>query len=128
VHAVPFGQPGQPVVPQSVPHSLPFLTPSEQDWQLVVPHTYGAVQVVWAPGTQLPLPLQASAAYCTLPLHEALPHWVPEGWYSQAPALQTPVVPQLVEEVAVHSALGSVPSVTLAQVPVVWPVSAAVHA
>jgi hypothetical protein len=59
VHAVPFGQPGQPAAPQSTPHSLPFLAPSLHDWHVVDgPQTYGAGQVVWLPATQLPVPLQ----------------------------------------------------------------------
>jgi hypothetical protein len=63
-----------------------------------------------------------------LPLHEAAPHWVPVPYISQAPALQLPVVPQLVAVVVAHSDPGSVPSVTFAHSPVVWPVREAVHA
>jgi hypothetical protein len=53
-------------------------------------------QLVWAPATQAPEPLQALAAVKVVPLHDALAHVFPEAACSQAPpAAQWPVLPQV---------------------------------
>lgn len=94
---------------------------SPPDAQLVLqalgPHVYGAQ--LWGTGeTQLPVPSQSDADVAMLPAQTAGAHPVPAAWSAHAPApSHTPVVPQVLAALAVHSSAGSVAAGTKLQVP-----------
>jgi hypothetical protein len=70
------------------------------------------------PWLQLPLPSHVFAAVCVLPAHVAPRHIVPAGYFSQAPDLQRPSVPQLACPWFVQTPCGSGwPSATAPQAP-----------
>ena len=81
-----------------------------------------------APVGHVPAPLHVLADVNVDPLHDAAAHCVPLDVYSQTPpAAHLPSKPQ--GGLAVHWPAGAVlPAMTLAQVPLAWPVSAAEHA
>jgi hypothetical protein len=68
------------------------------------------------------------AAVVWEPAVQTVVQTVPEGQSAQAPAVQVPLVPQLVWAVVVQTFRGSGPLLTPAQVPLVPPVSAAEQA
>jgi len=92
-------------------------------------HTVGE-QLCIPPEAHTPLPSHWLALVRTLPTHTGGAQIVPLGYRAQAPApLQEPVVPQLVEGWAAHSASGSVPAAMGPHVPSVpAPFLAALHA
>ena len=97
--------------------------------QALAVQTYG-LQLTLPLSTQVPLPLQVSAAVSVvLPEQLGATHCVPAAWSAQAPLpLQAPLVPQVEAACAAHSLCGSCPFGTLAQVPLAAPVSALEHA
>jgi hypothetical protein len=79
-HGLPGPHPGQvPPPPQSTSTSLPFITSSEQLWQVSPEQTYPASQVTLPESTQVPLPLQVSAEVSVEPMQLEAEHSVPEG-------------------------------------------------
>ena len=81
------------------------------------------------PVVQSPVPLHCPIAVCEPFEHDALPQDVPDQSAHVPVAVHVPLVPQPVVAVTWHVPLGSVvPLLTLAQVPLVPPVSAAEHA
>jgi hypothetical protein len=116
---------------QTAPHSVP-------DAANLVPHTAplqiateqsGAVHVVFAPATHVPVPLHVDAALATRLAQDAATHTVPDGHSAHAPPLHLPSVPHVDTALATQMPRGSVmPFVAAAHVPFVPPVRAAEHA
>jgi hypothetical protein len=76
-----------------------------------------------------PLPLHVLAAVCVADEHDAPAHAVPADHLRQAPLpLHAPSSPHVDALLAVQSLLGSSPSATFPQVPVVHAWQAPVHA
>jgi hypothetical protein len=79
--------------------------------------------------TQVPVPLQVSAAISVAPLQLAATQMVPAPCSAHAPlAPQVPVVPQVAADCAAHSSSGSLPTGLDLQVPLVPPLFAALQA
>src|SRR5215468_2063961 len=84
--------------------------------QAPVPQTYGA-QLCCEGVAQVPLPEQNAALVSVEPVHDGLPHWTDVEACWQAPATQTPVLPQV--PLAAQAPCGSGwPFVTVVQLPV----------